>query len=333
MTKPQPVVVVVGGGTGTFVALSGLREYPLELNAVVTMMDSGGSTGRLRDQLGVLPPGDVRQALVALSESRDIWRKLFTYRFDSGDLQGHNFGNIFISALEKITGSNQEAINLASEILQTAGNVFPVTFSLSSLCAKYADGAVIEGEHAIEEVAKNQPAIKEVYLSPPALMNLEAKRVLERADFIVLGPGDLYTSLIPNLLVNGMKEVMKFTEAKIIYVGNLMTHPGQTDNFPLSTHIDETIKYLGGTYIDYVLVNSNRPSQELLDYYYTIDGTVWVDDDIKGDSYKGAKVLRHDLLSNAKITISASDKVKRSLIRHDAEKLAAALFEVIDTAP
>ncbi|KKT10983.1 MAG: hypothetical protein UV89_C0018G0012 [candidate division WWE3 bacterium GW2011_GWB2_43_22] len=195
MLQTQPLVVVVGGGTGTFVALSGLREYSLNLNAVVTMMDSGGSTGRLKDQLGVLPPGDVRQALVALSESRDIWRKLFTYRFDTGDLQGHNFGNIFISALEKITGSNQEAINLAAGILQTSGGVYPITFSKSTLCAKYSDGSVIEGEHAIESVQKEHAAITEVYLSPPALMNLEAKRIFERADYIVLGPGDIYTSI------------------------------------------------------------------------------------------------------------------------------------------
>ncbi|AHB40538.1 hypothetical protein P147_WWE3C00001G0625 [candidate division WWE3 bacterium RAAC2_WWE3_1] len=330
MVKEQALVVVVGGGTGTFVALSGLREYSLNLNAVVTMMDSGGSTGRLKDQLGVLPPGDVRQALVALSESRDIWRKLFTYRFDSGDLQGHNFGNIFISALEKITGSNQEAINLAAEILQTSGNVYPITFSKSSLCAKYSDGSVIEGEHAIESVQKNHAAITEVYLSPPALMNLEAKRILERADYIVLGPGDIYTSIVPNLLVTGMQEVMKFTNAKMIYVSNLMSHPGQTDGFPVSKHVDEINKYLGGNYVNYVLINSNRPSQELLDYYYTIDGTIWVEDDTS-DKYKGAKVIRQDLLSNAKVVVSASDKVKRSLIRHDPTKLAAALFEIIDT--
>ena len=330
MVKTQPLVVVVGGGTGTFVALSGLREYSLNLNAVVTMMDSGGSTGRLKDQLGVLPPGDVRQALVALSESRDIWRKLFTYRFDTGDLQGHNFGNIFISALEKITGSNQEAINLAGGILQTSGGVYPITFSKSTLCAKYSDGSVIEGEHAIESVQKEHAAITEVYLSPPALMNLEAKRIFERADYIVLGPGDIYTSIVPNLLVTGMTEVMKFTSAKIIYVSNLMSHPGQTDGFPVSKHVDEINKYLGGNYVNYVLINCNRPSRELLDYYYTIDGTVWVEDDL-ADKYKSAKVIREDLLSHEKVAVSASDKVKRSLIRHDPQKLAAALFEIIDT--
>lgn len=331
MTKPGPSVVVVGGGTGTFVALSGLKEYPVELSAVITMTDSGGSTGRLRDQLGVLPPGDVRQALVALSQSQDIWRKLFAYRFDTGDLQGHNFGNIFISALEKITGSNQEAINLAAQILQTSGAVYPVTFSKSSLCARYVDGSVIEGEHGIESVQKDHPAIEEVYLSPPAYMNLEAKRVLERADYIVLGPGDLYTSIVPNLLVEGMKEVFKFTKAKIVYVGNLMTHLGQTDGFPVSKHVDELVKYLGGLYVNYILLDSERPPQELLDYYYTIDGTVWVDDDLPEEMYRGARVVRKNLLSHEKIVSSGADRVKRSMIRHSAEKLADALFDVIDT--
>ncbi|GIW69811.1 MAG: hypothetical protein KatS3mg101_0558 [Patescibacteria group bacterium] len=332
MTKPQPSVVVVGGGTGTFVALSGLKEYPVELSAVVTMMDSGGSTGRLRDQLGVLPPGDVRQALVALSQSQEIWRKLFTYRFDAGDLQGHNFGNIFISALEKITGSNQEAIDLAAQILQTSGSVYPVTFTKATLCARYADGSVIEGEHSIESVQRNHPALTEVYLSSPALMNLDAKKALERADFIVLGPGDLYTSIIPNLLVEGMKEVFKFTKAKIVYVSNLMTHLGQTDGFPVSKHVDEVIKYLGGNYVNYILLNTERPPQDLLDHYYTIDGTVWVEDDLPEERYRGAKIIREKLLSHDKVIFSSSDKVKRSMIRHSPQKLAAALFNVIDTA-
>ena len=144
--KTKPSVVTIGGGTGSFVVLSGLKDYPIELSAIITMMDSGGSTGKLRDQLGVLPPGDLRQALVALSEAPDIWRQLFTYRFENGDLKGHNFGNIFISAIEKIANSNQEAIDRASDILQTNGSVIPITFDKCCLCAEYKDGSVVEGE-------------------------------------------------------------------------------------------------------------------------------------------------------------------------------------------
>lgn len=330
MSQAQPLVVVIGGGTGTFVILSGLKEYPINLNAVVTMMDSGGSTGRLRDQLGVLPPGDVRQALVALAESKDIWRKLFTYRFDNGDLKGHNFGNIFLSALEKITGSHQDAVSLASEILQTSGGVYPITFSNCKLCALYEDGSVIEGESAIEDVPKNHPAISSVYLSPGAVMNLEAKRVLERADYIIFGPGDLYTSIIPNLLVDGVSDVLKYSKAKKIYISNLMTHPGQTDGFSISKYTNELNKYIGDSNIDFILVNSTKPSTELLDLYYTIDGTVWVEDDV-GNRHLGSKVVRKDLLSDETFRPAKSDLVKRSLIRHHPQKLAEAVLEIIDT--
>jgi uncharacterized cofD-like protein len=142
----KPKIVTIGGGSGTFVVLSGLKKYPVNLHAIVSMMDSGGSTGRLRDQLGVLPPGDIRQALVALSESEDIWRSLFTYRFDTGDLGGHNFGNIFLSALEKITGSTEESLNTCSQTFKNKRKVLPVTASKCILCAKYADGSLLEGE-------------------------------------------------------------------------------------------------------------------------------------------------------------------------------------------
>lgn len=180
-----PNVVVVGGGTGTYVCLSALKQYPINLSAVVSMTDSGGSTGKLRDQLGVLPPGDLRQALVALSESPDIWRKLFAYRFDSGDLQGHNFGNIFLSALEKITGLTSEAVEYAERILQTKGKVHPVTFTNCNLCAEYEDGTVVEGESRIDESEHKNSKISRVFLNPSATMNLSAKRALERADYIV----------------------------------------------------------------------------------------------------------------------------------------------------
>ena len=163
MTKQKPIVVTIGGGTGSFVVLSGLKYYEIDLNAIVAMTDSGGSTGKLRDQLGVLPPGDLRQALVALSEASEIWRKLFTYRFESGDLKGHNFGNIFLSAIEKITDSNQEAIDRAADVLQTSGRVIPITFDDCTLCAKYEDGTVFEGEANIDEETKSGVRIEKLY--------------------------------------------------------------------------------------------------------------------------------------------------------------------------
>lgn len=329
MKSRTPIIVTLGGGTGTFVLLSGLKEYPVSLNSVVTMMDSGGSTGRLRDQLGVLPPGDLRQALVALSESKEIWRKLFAYRFDNGDLKGHNFGNLFLSALEKITGSTQDAVQLAMELLKTEGTVYPVTYSNCTLCAKYSDGSVVEGEASIEDALTDVP-IAYVFLSPDALINVEAKRILERADYVIFGPGDLYTSIIPNLLVSGMSEVLSSIKAKKIYVSNLMTRYGQTDNFKLSDFVNILESYMGEGLLDYIIVNKTRPSKELLDWYCEVDKSSWVDNDISGDTYRNAKVVSADILSKTKFVQNVADRVKRSFIRHDPQKLAEVIFDLID---
>ena len=327
--KQYPKVVTIGGGTGTFIVLSGLKDYPVELSAIVTMMDSGGSTGKLRDQLGVLPPGDLRQALVALSESEEIWRKLFTYRFSEGDLGGHNFGNIFLSALEKITGSNQEAVGYAMRVLQTKGSIIPVTTSVCKLCAKYEDGSVIEGESNIEELKKPNSKISHVFLSPQVTMNIEAKRAVERADYIIFGPGDLYTSIFPNLVVEGMAETIGNTTAKTIYVANLMTRTGQTDNFRLSDFISEIGKYIGEDTLDYVVANTTKPDSDLLEYYREVDNAISVEDDI-GGTHKRAKIIRSDLLSREVFSQGGSDKVKRSLIRHSPERLADTLYKIID---
>jgi uncharacterized cofD-like protein len=324
-----PRVVTVGGGTGTYICLSALKEYPVQLSAIVTMMDSGGSTGKLRDQLGVLPPGDVRQALVALSDCPEIWRKLFSYRFDNGDLKGHSFGNLFISSLEKITGSTVDAIGYAERLLQTKGHVIPVTLTKSNLCAKYADGKTLFGEATIDESIYNESKLSYIYLDPPAEVNLDAKRALERADAIIFGPGDLHTSILPNLLIENMPEVLSYTKAKKIYVVNLMTRKGQTDNFKASDFVDEFSKYLYPAKLDYVLVNSTRPSKELADWYYQTDGTVPVKDDL-GGCYGDAVVLRRNLLSKTKFYQSVADRVKRSLIRHDPDSLGRVLIDIIN---
>jgi uncharacterized cofD-like protein len=326
--KSKPSVVTIGGGTGSFVVLSGLKDYPIDLSAVVTMMDSGGSTGKLRDQLGVLPPGDLRQALVALSEAPDIWRKLFTYRFENGDLKGHNFGNIFLSAIEKIANSNQEAVDRASDILQTNGRVIPITFDKSSLCAIYEDRTVVEGESNIEKIIKRKTRISKVYLKPSALINLEAKRSIERADYLIFGPGDLYTSVIPNLLVDGMREIMRHLKAKKIFIINLMTKPGQTEDYKVSTFIDELEKYLGEGSLDYIIVNSTKLKKELISIYKKIDKASPVEDDV-GDRYRDAKVIKADVLSDVTYVRSSSDELKRSLIRHDSDKLASVLYKII----
>ena len=328
MKKQKRNVVTVGGGTGSFVVLSGLKNYEIDLNAIITMMDSGGSTGKLRDQLGVLPPGDLRQALVALSEASDIWRKLFTYRFEAGDLKGHNFGNIFLSAIEKITDSNQEAIDRAADILQTGGRVIPITFDKCTLCAKYEDGSVIEGESNIDENEKAGIRIKNIFLKPPANINLEAKRALERANVLIFGPGDLYTSILPNLLVSGVRETLRYVKAKKVFVVNLMTKVGQTEGFKVSDFINEIEKYLGEGSLNYVVVNSKKPSDDLINRYKEVDKVLPVEDDV-GGTYRRARIIRANILSDYAYDKSSSDDLKRSLIRHDPDKLAKVLYRII----
>src|SRR3989338_5342051 len=182
-------VVVIGGGTGTFVVLSGLKDYPVKLSVIVSMMDSGGSTGRLRDQYGILPPGDLRQCLVALSEAPELWRKLFLYRFINGDLKGHNFGNILLTALEKNTDKYQDAVDAASYILKTKGKVIPVTFDKVHLYAQYDDGELLKTEGIIDTAHHKHNRIIKTYLKPKAVANRDAIEVIKKADYIIIGPG------------------------------------------------------------------------------------------------------------------------------------------------
>jgi uncharacterized cofD-like protein len=321
-----PNIVVIGGGSGSFVVLSGLKKYPVNLSAIISMMDSGGSTGRLRDQLGVLPPGDLRQALVALSECDDIWRCLFTYRFDVGDLDGHNFGNILLSCLDKITGSTERSIQYANQLLKARGEVVPVTFTNCTLCAKYKDGSVLEGERLIDDSYTSRPRILYMYLLPEAVLNPKAKSVIKNADFIVFGPGDLYTSIIPNLLVNGLVDEISKSRAKKVYILNLMTKLGQTDNYKASDFVCELQKYIGKTVIDYILINSTKPPKDLLAWYKRSGNVDQVKSDLEQSKYPKTKIISTDLLSITKYEQSLADRIKRSLIRHDSEKTAAALY-------
>lgn len=310
-------IVTIGGGTGTFAVLTGLREFPVRLCAVVTMSDDGGSTGRLRDELGVLPPGDVRRCLVALSEESQILRELFEYRFTNGSLGGHSFGNLFLTALEKTTGSFEKAVLEASRILRIKGEVLPVTVGSSRLHAQLEDGTLIKGETNID-IPKHDPdlKIKRVFLRPAVSILPRARKVIEEADLIIIGPGDLYTSLIPNLLVRGMRQVLKDTKARIVYIPNLMTKRGETNNFKVGDFVAALEQYLEPRSLDYVLYNNKRPSKYLL-HNYTKKHSVFVEPDKENFAKFGCRFQGAALVA------------KGRLIRHDSVRLAAELIKLL----
>jgi uncharacterized cofD-like protein len=261
-------IVTISGGTGSFVVLSALRDYPVLLSSIVSMADSGGSTGKLRDQYGVLPPGDIRRSLVALSDAGQTLRDLFNYRFRTGDFTEHNFGNIFLSALEKITGSFDKAVAEASRVLNIKGEVIPVTLDNVHLCARLATGLVIKGEANID-VPKHNPEIpiENIWLSPKAKVNPKAVRAIMSADMIVIGPGDIYTSIIPNLLVKGMTTAIRRSRAKKVYVCNLMTKFGETHGFKARDFVDAVERYLGRGVLDYAVFNNKKPPAGVVGRY------------------------------------------------------------------
>lgn len=316
-------ITVIGGGTGAFVVLSGLKKYPFDLSVVVTMMDSGGSTGRLRDQLGILPPGDLRQCLVALSEAPLLWRKLFLYRFEKGDLEGHNFGNIFLAALEKVSSSYDEAIETVSYVLKTKGKVIPVTLNKLHLVAEYENKKKVTGEGLIDENHEEKSRIKTVYLEPQGKANPKAIKSIEESEYIVVGPGDLYTSIIPVLLVNDVKEAMKKSKAKIVYIMNLMTKSGQTANYKATDHIEDLVKYLG-IEPDYILINNGKIASEVLSSYERYNEVKVVNDLNKN----GYQIIEKDLVDVKKVEKNSSDILYRSILRHDSEKVADELKKI-----
>ncbi len=318
-------VTVIGGGTGTFVALTGLKKFPIDLAVVVSMMDSGGSTGRLRDQLGVLPPGDVRQCLVALAQTSDLWRQLFLYRFENGDLAGHNFGNIMLSALEKVTSDYQQVIDTASQILQTQGQVLPVTFAPAKLCASYADGRVLTGEGIIDEQTNFANKIEEVYLDPPVKATDRAVKRLLDSDLIVIGPGDLFTSIIPVMLVGGIKEALQKTPAKIIFVLNLMTKIGQTSGLTGLDHVNQIIKYMGKK-PNIVLQNNAKIPLDILSWYQqNQEKTVTLDP----GQIDQVQIQSLDLIDTSPTRQNQADALTRSILRHHPNKLAKAIFDLL----
>ncbi len=294
-------IVTIGGGTGSFTVLSALKDNPaVSLTAIISMSDDGGSTGILRDQYGVLPPGDVRRALVALSEESQIMRDLFNYRFNEGGLQGHSFGNLFIAALEKVTGNFSSALQEASRILNIEGEVAPVTLDNVRLCAKLADGSLVRGETNIDiPHEKNRSAISEVWLEPEARINPSLRRILHSADLIVIGPGDLYTSIIPNFLVKGVREEIRRSKAKKVFLCNLMTKRGETDHFTAKEFLATVEHYLGEDVLDYAIFNNKQPPERLVRKYKR-QGAELVDISTLPKKHGSVKYVFADLIDTEK---------------------------------
>lgn len=315
-------IVAIGGGTGTFGVLSGLKKYTQHLTAIVNMTDSGSSTGILRDELGVLPPGDIRQCLIALSDSDYLLRQLFNYRFQQGKLTGHNFGNLFLAALEKVTGSFEKAVKEAGNILSIRGKVIPVTTQNVHFCAKLKNGRNICGEKEVTKLNFFEQPVKNFFLKPKAVANPEAIKAIKKADIIVIGPGNLYSSLVPIFLTKGIAEAIRKSKAKKIYNCNLMTKPTQTEGYQVHDFAAVIEKYLGGQVLDFVIFNNKKPPADLIKRY-AAEGEKFVGYDMNILENKRYLAVPADLVSKKIWRKSDGDIfLRRTLIRHDPFKLA-----------
>ncbi|NLM40417.1 MAG: uridine diphosphate-N-acetylglucosamine-binding protein YvcK [Firmicutes bacterium] len=310
-----PHIVVIGGGTGLSTMLRGLKEYSANITAIVTVADNGGSSGRIRDELGILPPGDIRNTVIALADTEPLMEKLFQYRFSWGEgLKGHSFGNLFLAAMADITGDFEESIKEFSKVLAVRGKVLPSTLATVQLKAEYTDGTETVGEAEIPQPGKE---ISRVSLVPSEVKAVpEAVQAILDADLIVLGPGSLYTSVIPNLLVDPIVEALEQAEAIKVYVCNVMTQPGETTGFSASDHVYALLKHADfRPIIDYVLVN-DTPISSWQAEKYAEQGAYPVQLDRNRLENMGLEVVTGSLIDHA------------DLVRHNSARLAEALLRI-----
>ena len=312
-------LVAIGGGTGLSTLLAGLKKrvgktgeqlWIENLSAIVTVSDDGGSSGRLRDELQMLPPGDIRNCMIALSEDSSLLSRLFRYRFrGDGELGGHSFGNLFLAALSEVTGDFTEAVRLSSEILASKGHIYPATISDVRLVAELADGSVVSGE---TQISKSFQPIRRLRLEPERCLPLpQVLKALRGADVITVGPGSLYTSILPNLLVAQVARVIGQSHATKVFVNNLMTQPGETDGFTARAHLETIRQYAPEIHFDFVVVNDRRISPEQAERY-AAEGAhqIGIDDPIENVLDQATEIVRADLLDGGE------------KVRHNADRLA-----------
>ncbi|NLB52028.1 MAG: YvcK family protein [Syntrophomonadaceae bacterium] len=312
----EPKIVVIGGGTGLSVLLKGLKKLTSQLTAVVTVTDDGGSSGRLRSELGVLPPGDIRSCLVALAETETLMDKVFQHRFWQGEsIKGHNLGNLLLVAMTEITGDFVSAIKEVSKVLKVRGQVIPVTLEPVNLTALMADGIMVYGETSI----RNYPdKIYRLGLTPETCLPVPAAlEAIREADAVIIGPGSLYTSIVPNLLVEGVVSAIAESKAPVIFISNIMTEQGETDNFTAEDHLRNLLYYVDQEVIDYVIVNTGYIDEIRLNRYKQ-EKAIPVRPSSAEIRAMGYNVIEEDLVSNDDVAW------------HDSDKLARVIFKIID---
>lgn len=308
-----PAVTVVGGGHGLSVLLRGIKEATTNVTAVVTVADDGGSSGRLREELGIIPPGDLRNCLVALADTEPLMEKLFQHRFGgSSELAGHSFGNLFIAAMTEVTGDVEKALRESSKVLAVKAQVLPASTAHVRLDAIMEDGTLVQGESKIPEVKKR---IHRVQLFPKKVKPVQsALDALKNADAVVLGPGSLYTSIMPNLLIEGMAETLCKSKAVKIYICNVMTQPGETDGYTASMHVKAILDHAGRDAIDFVLVNSAPISPDMQEFYAK-KGAYPVEVDEDELNALGVGFFKADIISETDVLHHDPDKLSRAVMR------------------
>jgi uncharacterized cofD-like protein len=314
-----PKIVVIGGGTGLSNMLSGLKKFTSNITAIVTVADDGGGSGVLRQDLGILPPGDIRNCIIALADTEPVMEDLFRYRFKDGRLENQSFGNLFLAAMDGISDNFLHAIQKTCSVLAVTGRVLPVTLENVQLFARLKNGSLVRGESVIptEAIRRNSP-IEEVFIEPKdARAVKEAIDAILDADAVILGPGSIYTSVIPNLLVKDISENLSKTNAIKIYVSNIMTQQGESDGFSVQDHIRAINNHCGTPIIDYAIVNSQGISEELRERYLEEGATAVTLDDHKADDLN-VEYIRSNIV-----------KIKNGLVRHDENKLAEILVETV----
>ena len=314
-----PKIVVIGGGTGLSTMLRGLKLDTNNITAIVTVGDDGGGSGKLRADLGMLPPGDIRNCILALADTEPIMEDLLQYRFTEGTLKGQSFGNLFLAAMDGISDNFEAAVQKMSSVLAVTGKVLPVTLDDMKLIAELENGNIVEGESIIpDEVIKQKSKIKNLKIEPEkAKPLLDALMAISEADAIVMGPGSLYTSIIPNLLVEDIAECINKSDAIKIYISNVMTQPGETDDFTVSDHIKTLMKYSGKNSVEYVIANNGTIPKDIEERYLS-EGSKLVELDYDNIKDLGVKVVETDLV-----------KITKGYVKHDSEYLAQVLMTTV----